>query len=122
MKSRSVEQFGYRRGGSKKWVRTKPLRYFSQRYKKWVLIPIGYESDGATGAFDIPSNAWWVHDKLCDDGCWSDGTPINNWEASTVLADILDKEGRIFRARYWWAATWIAGCHKAQKVGRWPWS
>lgn len=93
------------------------IKYTSTRYGKTTVVPKGYKSDGATGAFDIWSEAWWVHDKLCDQGTWDDKTPITNWEASTVLSDILATEGRWFRARYWWLATWLFGCTKAKRNG-----
>jgi len=95
------------------------IRYYSKRYDKHVIVEEGFESDGATGAFDIWSEAWWVHDKICETGKWSDGTSVTNWQASTVLADILDSEQRYFRARYWWVMTWLLGCEKARENGMW---
>lgn len=91
--------------------------YYSKRYNKHVVVPRDYPSDGATGARDIDSKSWWVHDKLCDDGCWQDGTPINNWECSQVLQDILLSEGRWARARYWFWSTWLFGGGKARENG-----
>ncbi|MEJ1409387.1 MAG: hypothetical protein RPU60_04100 [Candidatus Sedimenticola sp. (ex Thyasira tokunagai)] len=79
----------------------------------------GYRSDGASGAMDIRSLGWWVHDMLCDRGTWDDGTPCTNWEASTVLADILRDEGRWARSLYWWGATWLLGGGKARDNGMW---
>lgn len=93
--------------------------YESPRYKKKVIVPAEYESDGATGAFDIWSESWWVHDKLCDDGTWEDGTPVKNWQASSVLSDILRSEGRWFRAIYWKYFTFLFGCVKAKENGMW---
>jgi hypothetical protein len=99
------------------------IEYFSPRYRKTVIVPIGYESDGASGpAVDVWSEAWWIHDRLCDTGRWADGSIATNWQASTVLADILHYEGRWFRARTWWIATWLFGCKRCAKNGRWPWS
>ena len=40
------------------------IKYYSKRYNKHVTVPKGYNSDGATGAIDIYSDAWWIHDKL----------------------------------------------------------
>jgi hypothetical protein len=97
----------------------KEIIYNSKRYGKTVIVPEGYESDGATGAIDIWSNAWWVHDKLCDTGKWLDGTPCTNMQASTVLSDILRSEGRWIRAIYWWPATWLFGGGKARANGMW---
>jgi len=91
--------------------------YYSARYRKYVTVPTGFLSDGATGAFDIDSRSWWVHDVLCDIGMWDDGTECNNWQASTVLSDILASEGRWFRARSWWIATWLLGGGKARENG-----
>lgn len=93
------------------------IKYFSPRYKKFVTVPKGYVSDGATGASDIYSKAWWVHDMLCDRGTWDDGTPVTNWQASSVLSDILKDEGRWFRARTWFVATWLFGGGKARDNG-----
>ena len=82
------------------------LEYYSKRYTKWVTVEEGYPSDGATGAIDIWSRAWWVHDKLTDRGTWDDGTPITPWQESSVLYDILREEGRWIRAPFWRAFTW----------------
>lgn len=94
-----------------------PILYYSKRYNKSVSVPKGYESDGATGARDINSKAWWIHDILCDKGEWLDGTLCTNWQASTVLSDVLKEEGRWFRARTWWLATWLFGGGEARKNG-----
>jgi hypothetical protein len=93
--------------------------YFSHRYQKTVTVPVGYESDGATGAIDIYTHSWWVHDKLCDTGVFDDGTLCNNWQASQVLSDILQKEGRWIRAQYWFTFTWLFGGGKARDNGMW---
>lgn len=101
-----------------KYRLTKPFTYYSPRYKKHVTVdPDMY--DGATGASDINTAGWWVHDQLCKTGKWDDGTPINNWECSQVLQDILKSENRWFRARTWFWATWIFGGDKARKNGMW---
>jgi hypothetical protein len=94
-----------------------PIRYLSTRYGKVVSADRGYRSDGASGAFDIRSLGWWVHDVLCDRGTWDDGSPCTNWQASTVLADILRSEGRMTRSVYWWIATWTLGGGKARENG-----
>jgi len=95
------------------------IDYYSERYDKAVTVPKGYQSDGATGALDIFSESWWVHDVLCDRGTWDDGTPVNNWEASRVIADILKSEGRWLRSKYWFWATWFMGGGKARENGMW---
>ncbi len=93
------------------------IHYFSERYQHPVDMDFGYESDGATGATDLWSEGFWVHDYLCDHGTFSDGTPCTNWQASTVLGDILKAEGRWFRARSWRIATFLFGGGKARKNG-----
>ena len=95
----------------------KTILYYSKRYQKNVTVIEGYRSDGATYAADIWSNSWWVHDKLCDTGTFDDDTPCNNLQASTILHDILISEGRWFRARTWWIATYLFGGGKARKNG-----
>lgn len=116
-----------------KYKLLQPIRYWSKRYQKWIKLPVGYLSDGATGAIDIDgpircerlednnvvytSMAWWVHDKLCDTGVFEDGTPCTNWQASQVLQDILYKEGRYVRAHRWFWATWLFGGDKARENG-----
>lgn len=99
------------------YFRETHLSYYSSRYKKRVTVRKGYPSDGATGARDIDSEAWWVHDKLCDTGKFDDGTPCTNWQASMILKDILKSEGRWFRARSWFIATWLLGGGKARDNG-----
>lgn len=91
--------------------------YKSKRYGKSIFLPASYRSDGATGAIDIPSSGWWVHDALCDGGCWDDGTKLNNWQCSTVLYDILKSEGRWVRARRWRYATFALGGGECRKNG-----
>ncbi len=99
---------------SKPYKRKHTLVYYSPRYNKFVTVPEGYPSDGATGAMDIASDSWWVHDKLCDTGLFDDGTPCTNFQASTILCDILREEGRWLRAYYWWPATYLFGGGKCR--------
>lgn len=94
-----------------------PLRYYSQRYDKWITAPQGMISDGATGAMDITSIGWWIHDRACDTGEWDDGTPITNWQASQILQDILTAEGRKWQGHRWFWATWLCGGGKARLNG-----
>lgn len=94
-----------------------PEKYYSKRYGKWVELEDDMFSDGATGAFDIFSLAWWIHDKLCDTGKWMDGTRLTNWQASRVLADILWSERRFFRSIYWLFTTFLGGGGEARKNG-----
>jgi len=90
--------------------------YTSPRYGKSVTVRAGIY-DGATGATDINSAGWWVHDQLCNTGMWDDGTRLSNWECSQVLQDILKAEGRWARARYWFWFTWAIGGGKARDNG-----
>ena len=92
--------------------------YFSRRYQRWVEISVNDKPyDGATGAFDIDSFGWLFHDVLCRDGCFADGARCTNLQASEVLSDILKSEGRWFRARSWFVATWLFGGGEARKNG-----
>ena len=91
--------------------------YWSPRYRKFIFIKPGFYSDGATGAIDIDTIAWWVHDYICRYGVWNDGTPITNWQASSILSDILRKEGFWFRSYTWWIATWLCGGGAARRNG-----
>jgi hypothetical protein len=93
--------------------------YYSERYNRCVTVPYLYPSDGATGAFDIDSMAWWVHDVLCDRGTWDDKTKLSNWQASCVLSDILYSEGRWLRTWRWLFATFLFGGGKARENGLW---
>ena len=87
-----------------------PIVYRSPRYRRSVTVEAGFVSDGGSGpAEDVVSLAWWVHDKLCTTWKWDDGNDCSNWQASWVLHDILLSEGRWFRARSWFMATWIFG-------------
>jgi len=99
------------------YVRQTTFTYHSKRYDKDVTVPRGYKSDGATGAKDIKSLSWWVHDKLCDSGVFDDGSDCNNLQASMILSDILKSEGRWIRARTWFVATWLFGGGKARDNG-----
>lgn len=91
------------------------MTYYAPRKMTWtdsktgntVTVPKGYPSDGASGpAIDIYSNAWWFHDVLCDRGTWDNGTPCTAKDASRVLKDVLNKEGRHIRAPFWGFITW----------------
>lgn len=98
-------------------------RYYSKRYDKYVNLQAGMLSDGATGAKDIHSWGWWIHDRLCNTGVFEDGTRCSNWQASKVLADILWSEWSIkkpfrgIRAVLWLPATFLFGGGKARENG-----
>lgn len=91
--------------------------YESPRYKKTITIPAGRISDGATGAMDITSRGWWIHDELCLQGKWDDGTELTNWQCSQVLQDVLAEEGRYWQSKRWFWATWLFGGGKARENG-----
>lgn len=93
------------------------IAYHSTRYQKFITIKAGDKSDGATYAKDIDSFSWLVHDDLCNFGVFEDGSICNNWQASKILSDILKEEGRWFRARSWFIATWLVGGGKARSNG-----
>lgn len=93
-----------------------PYLYWSHRYQKSVFIRKGTVRDGASGAIDVHSSAWWVHDQLCADGVWFDGTDVTPWQAATVLKDILKEEGFWFRQYTWWLMTYLFGCKRAHAV------
>lgn len=101
----------------KPYIALKSIRYYSKRYNKYVRIWKGDRSDGATGAMDITSLGWWVHDNLCENGVWADGTEITNWQASRVLSDILWSEGRWVRAFGWLFPTFLFGGSKIKADG-----
>lgn len=102
--------------GDGTYTLNKGFVYTSPRYAQKITVPDGYESDGATGAMDILSRGWWVHDRLCE-GFWDDGTPISNWQCSMVLHDILVSEGRYWQAKRWMVATFLFGGGQARKNG-----
>ncbi len=93
------------------------LNYYSARYKKWVTVEAGDVSDGATNAPDIDSFCWLFHDAVCNSGKFSDGSTCDNWQASTILSDILRDEGKWIRAITWFAATYALGGGKARDNG-----
>ena len=104
------------------------IRHYSKRYNRWIVVPKGRQSDGATGAKDLKgdikclkngepfeaSESWWVHDEGCLTGEWQDGTQITNWQLSWVLRDILKAEGHGFRKSTWLFMTFLFGGGKAR--------
>ena len=103
--------------GKIKYCREHRLIYLSKRYGKYVTVPAGFGSDGATCAPDIHSNAWWVHDVLCKTGRFDDGTLCTNWQASRILGDILWQEKQWLRAFPWGLMTFLFGGDKARENG-----
>lgn len=98
-----------------KYICPYTIRYYSERYDKWIIVPKGYPSDGATFAVDIFSEGWWCHDWIKDNNTFADGTPCTNKQASYILYDILRAERRWFRARTWFIATLTFGFLKGDK-------
>ncbi|RLD66076.1 MAG: hypothetical protein DRI98_13980 [Bacteroidetes bacterium] len=91
-----------------------PITYRSPRYGKTIIAKPGIY-DGATGASDILSESWVIHDQICRDPFFTDNTEITAWMASTILSDILKEEGRWFRCYTWRWATFFFGCKKARE-------
>ena len=114
-----------RKAIGKKYRLKTPRRYYSKRYDKWVNLELNMLSDGATGAMDIHSWSWWIHDKLCDTGKFEDGTECTNLQASRVIFDVLLSEWSIkkpfrgIRAILWRPATFLFGGGEARKNGMW---
>jgi len=106
----SIERDGW-------WHCLEEFIYHSRHFNREVLIRKGQERDGATMAVDINTTAWWVHDQLCDDTVWLDGTPTTAWQAAIVLSEILRMEGFWARAIYWRWATLLLGCTETRKNG-----
>ena len=104
-------------GRKVKYTCPEEISYYSKRYNKTITVRKGYPSDGATGAVDIDSTAWWVHDVLCDRGTFDDGSECSNWQASMVLRDILWNEGFWVRSITWRPTTWWFGGGEARKNG-----
>jgi hypothetical protein len=109
---------------------TEEYRYYSPRYNRWLTIEgptlrpdgsyqsRGFYSDGATHARDLENtDAWIIHDHICRYAKWDDGTPIDNWTASTVLADLLWRDGYRSLSVVWWWGTYLGGGGAARKNG-----
>ena len=93
-------------------------RYYSPRYNRTIPIPERFYSDGATRARDLPNtDAWIIHDHICRYAVWDDGAQIDNWTASTVLADLLWRDGYKLESVYWWWGTYLFGGGAARKNG-----
>ena len=111
------------------YTNPKEIHYYSKRYRKYITVPKGYKSDGATGVLDVCPKSWYVHDWMCGNylgegpkpigGQFDDGTKINNWQCSHIFADILREEGYIILpyTRFW--GTWFLGGGKCRENGLW---
>ena len=108
-----------------KYVFLDRVSYWCEYYKKFISVKHGDLSDGASGAADIRSLAWWVHDQLCRTGKFDDGTLCTNWQASKILRIILWQEWsikkpfRLIRGILWSPATWLFGGGQARVNGMW---
>ena len=111
-----MRQIKYKKVGDGYEV-TETYNYYSKRYNRSIHIPSGLYSDGATSAPDIDTDGWLIHDHICRYAEWDDGTKIDNWTASTVLGDILWRDGFKFRSVTWWWATYLFGGGAARKNG-----
>lgn len=124
-----------------KYILLEPYTYYSKRYDKNIDLERFMKSDGATGFIDIGADrftarifnwlrekihgafarvksAWFfVHDKICNTGRWSDGTKITNWQASMVAFDILRADGWVILAAPVHFFTFLFGGGEAKKNG-----
>ncbi len=123
------------------YVLLEDYKYYSKRYNRTITLRKRMWSDGATGFIDLGSTGFWarvftwlkkkihkiahsfksawffVHDQICNEGMWDDGTLIDNWTASTVAGDILWVDGwRLLSVPVWWA-TYLFGGGKARENG-----
>ena len=107
--------------GKYKYSNPKIIVHLSPRYKKVVTVPEDYRSDGASGpASDIWSNAWWVHDVLCDRGTWDDGTVLTFDENNLECYDQLDEEGHwqwVCDGYFWGISLWFMRLKWKRKFG-----
>jgi hypothetical protein len=119
-----VEGFDYIRinpdkHDGKKFRLIREVRYLT-RYGKLIIAKVDYEWDGATGAKDLEgSMSHLIHDVLCDNAVFEDGTRVSNWQASCVLKDILKSEGYWIRKYSWFVVTFLLGGRKIKKKNGW---
>ena len=111
-----MRQIKYKKVGDGYEV-TEEFVYYSPRYNRSITIKERFYSDGATGASDVDSDGWIIHDHICRYATWDDGARIDNWTASTVLGDILWRDGYKFRSVTWWFATYFFGGGMARTNG-----
>jgi len=92
---------------NEKYILIDSIIYYSKRFKKIMTVESGFISDGATGAEDLVSESWWVHDKACKNRKWDDGSLCDARQSAWIIHDILLEEGRWFRARSWGFFTYL---------------
>lgn len=109
----------YRKRSDGLYVCTETYRWHSSRYGESITVYEGTVRDGASGAINIRSSSWWVHDEICarEPPQWDSGNPISAWQAAATLSDVLASEGRWARAIYWRWSTFMLGCKAARKNG-----
>lgn len=111
-------------------LKSAELSHYSHTYHKRKTIKFGYESDGSSGGVDKPSKYWWIHDAICDNPKWDDGTPINAKQAATVIKEILREEATRYlrkldsvftylQSYYIPGLTFLFGCKRARENGWW---
>ena len=129
--------------GKKGYILDEDYVYYSKRYNRTKSLVKGMWSDGATGFVDLGSDNVWsrlfawfrnrvhhlkgnvksawffVHDAFCEDPFWDDGTPVANWDASTVAGDILWKASYRFWSIPIWLATFLCGGNQIKKLHGW---
>lgn len=93
--------------GELRYVSLEDYTYFSKRFNKSITITKEFISDGATGAKDINSMSWWIHDALSEWEHWDDGSFCSIYDSSLVIYDVLKSEDRYIRAPLWFIGTFV---------------
>jgi hypothetical protein len=103
-----------------KYKFTQAQTMYSRRYRKFIFLPKGFGSDGATGAKDLHGSwSWPFHDVITNSGKFNDGTPCTAWQASMILRDILHAEGHFARKYIWKWATLLLGSWTNKRKSGW---
>lgn len=111
-------------------LKSEQLSHYSHKYKKRKTIKYGYRSDGSSGGVDKPSKYWWIHDAICENPKWDDGSLITAIQAATVIKEILTWEAKHYprkrdsiftylQSYYIPVLTFAFGCKAARKNGWW---
>lgn len=103
--------------GKRCYLLDEDFKWFSWRYGLYVKARAGERFDGVTGWRDIESSAWLVHDILCRDGIFSDGTKCTAWQCMMCLFDRLREEGRLWEGIFWPPATLLFGGGRCRENG-----
>ena len=86
---------------------------------KTKTIPNERLSDGATCAKDLCPEAFFLHDEICIDPFWDDGTAITNWSASMEYRHILIRNGFKTRGKIRFYFTFIFGGNFVKQSNGW---